>query len=131
MLEITETENAPLPGGHYSQAVRHENTWYISGILPVSTTVDTLIVKSFPEQVKQVLANADAILSASGCSRDDVIKSTVYISDIAKWPEFDRLYAQFFSDHRPARAVIPVPTLHHGFDVEVEMIARVSTRESK
>lgn len=123
MIEKISTENAAAPGGHYSQAICHGDLVYLSGILPVTKDGSHCDLDNFEEQAKQVLANADAILKAAGCSRDDVIKSTVYVADISQWPAFNKIYATFFGDHRPARCVVPVPELHHGFAVEVEIIA--------
>lgn len=123
MIEKITTKNAAPAGGHYSQAVRHGGVVYLSGILPVTPEKEHCDLADFVGQVKQVFSNADAILSAAGCSRDGVLKSTVYIVDISLWPKFDEIYAEFFGDHRPARCVVPVPHLHHGFAVEVEMIA--------
>jgi 2-iminobutanoate/2-iminopropanoate deaminase len=123
MIEKIATKNAAPAGGHYSQAVCHNGVVYLSGILPVTPEKIHCDLEDFVGQVRQVLANADAILSASGSSRDKVLKSTVYITDISLWPTFDKMYAEFFGEHRPARCVVPVPLLHHGFAVEVEMIA--------
>ncbi|MDG1708983.1 MAG: RidA family protein [Emcibacteraceae bacterium] len=126
MIEKVSTINAAPPGGHYSQAIRHGELVYLSGILPVTKESKHCDLENFAEQAKQVLNNADAILSAAGCSPNNVIKSTVYITDISQWPIFDKIYAEFFGDHRPARCVVPVPQLHHGFSVEVEMIAAIN-----
>lgn len=129
MIEKISTKNAAPAGGHYSQAIRHGGLVYLSGILPVTAENKHCDLADFAAQAKQVLANADAILSAAGCSRDHVLKSTVYITDISLWPTFDKIYADFFGEHRPARCVVPVPLLHHGFAVEVEMVAAVSDTE--
>lgn len=129
MIKNIETSNAAPPGGHYSQAISYNGLVYLSGILPVSQENKPYKLRAFEEQVKQVLSNADAILSAAGCSRNTVLKSTVYITDISLWPIFNSMYANYFGEHRPARSVAPVPQLHHGFDVEVEMIAFVNEEE--
>ena len=75
--------------------------------------------KSFEDEVGNVLVNIDNILSAAHCLRSDVVKVTVFISDIANWPLFDSLYAKFFSGHRPARSVVPSNRLHDGYSVDV------------
>lgn len=123
MIEKISTDNAAPPGGHYSQAVRHGDVVYLSGILPVTKEGEHCDLSDFAGQAKQVLANADTILLAAGCSRDDVIKSTIYVADISNWPAFNEIYADFFGEHKPARCVVPVPELHHGFAVEIELIA--------
>ena len=75
------------------------------------------------QQARQVLANVRAAVEGAGSSLDRVLKCTVYITDIALWPEFNRLYAEAFGAHRPARSVVPVPVLHYGYSLEMEAIA--------
>ena len=70
-----------------------------------------------------MLDNLFAVLAAAGSSPDRVLKVTVYVAGIAYWPAFNRLYAEAFGDAKPARCVVPVPELHHGYLVEVEAIA--------
>jgi enamine deaminase RidA (YjgF/YER057c/UK114 family) len=70
------------------------------------------------------LDNVLAILKAAGGSPQDLVKVTVYVAGVNHWPEFDRLYAAALGEHRPARAVVPVPELHHGYLVEIEALAR-------
>ena len=122
-MEFILTENAAPPGGHYSQAVKNNGLVYLSGIIPIDKDGNHIDVNDFEKQAKQVLKNADAILKEAGSSKDDVLKATVYVADIENWPEFNKIYAEFFGDHKPARCVVPVPGLHYGFGVEVEMIA--------
>jgi 2-iminobutanoate/2-iminopropanoate deaminase len=122
-IELIETDDAALPLGHYSQAIVHNGTIYLSGILPVAITGAPFAARTFIEQVDLVLAHADAILWKAGASPADIVKVSVYVTDIANWPIFDARYASFVGTHRPARAVIPVPALHHGFDIELDLIA--------
>ncbi|CDF95101.1 Translation initiation inhibitor [Pseudomonas sp. SHC52] len=68
-----------------------------------------------------------AILDAAGCTTSDLVKVTVYVAGVKHWPAFDKIYAETMGNHRPARAVVPVPELHHGYLVEIEAVARVST----
>ena len=124
-MTFIQTPKAPAPGGHYSQAVVHDEVVYLSGILPITPTGEKLTGKSIAEQTGQVLANLDAILEAAGSSRQNVLKTTVFVSDINTWGEVNQLYAQFFGDHRPARSVVPCATLHYGFGIELEAIAVV------
>ena len=77
------------------------------------------------EQTQQALENISAILTASGSSLDKVLKVTVYIADIALWERVNRVYADFFKEHKPARAVVPTRQLHFGFQIEIEAIAVV------
>ncbi|GAB4001252.1 RidA family protein [Spirosoma daeguense] len=122
-MTFIETPEAPVPGGHYSQAVAHNGFLFISGILPITPAGQKLTDASVPEQTEQILANLDAILCAAGSKREDVVKVSVFISDISNWGDVNRLYAQFFGEHRPARSVIPCSPLHYGFGIELEAIA--------
>lgn len=125
-MTFIQTPNAPAPGGHYSQAVVHNGLVYLSGILPIKPTGEKLTGKSITEQTEQVLANLDAILEAAGSRRENVLKTTVFVSDINTWGEVNQVYARFFGDHRPARSVVPCATLHYGFGIELEAIAVVN-----
>jgi 2-iminobutanoate/2-iminopropanoate deaminase len=123
MIDEIHAEDAAPPGGHYSHAVRANGFVFISGVLPVPATGLKEALSSFDEQTEIVFENLDAILRAAGCERSDVAKVTVYVVGVEHWPTFDARYATFFGNARPARAVVPVPELHHGFSVEVELTA--------
>lgn len=122
-MTFIETPNAPLPGGHYSQAVVHNGLVYLSGILPITPTGVKLADASVTEQTEQVIKNLDAILQAAGSNRGKVIKVTIFVSDISTWSEVNEVYARFFGDHRPARSVVPCSPLHYGFGIELEAVA--------
>lgn len=124
-MTFLNTPNAPVPGGHYSQAVVHNGQIYLSGILPITPAGEKLIDATIAEQTEQILANLEAILQAAGSQRANVLKVTVFISDIVAWSTVNQIYAQFFGDHRPARSVVPCSTLHYGFGIELEAIAIV------
>jgi 2-iminobutanoate/2-iminopropanoate deaminase len=117
------TIKAPEPGGHYSQAVVHKNIVYVSGQLPIISGVTEEKPKAIEAQTQQALENIDAILRAAGSSRGQVIKTTVYIADISLWDRVNNVYAKFFGDHRPARAIVPTRNLHFGFQIEIEAMA--------
>ncbi|WP_455929963.1 RidA family protein [Pseudomonas fluorescens] len=123
-MNIIHTEAASAPAGHYAQAVSHGDTLYISGQLPVSADGRHNLEASFAEQAQLALANLLAILKAAGGSPQDLVKVTVYVAGVQHWPQFDRIYAAALGEHRPARAVVPVPELHHGYLVEIEAVAR-------
>ena len=123
-MQYISTDKTPAPAGHYSQAVCHDGLCYISGILPVALEKPVVRPQSFEAQSDLVLAHARAILAEAGLSPKDVIQARIYIASIENWGVFDKKYAAFMGEHKPARAVVPVPELHHGFDIEIEMIAR-------
>lgn len=123
-MNLIHTPTAATPAGHYSQAVSHGDTLYISGQLPVSPDGRHNLEASFAEQAQVALANLLAILKAAGGSPQDLLKVTVYVAGAQHWPQLDRVYAAALGEHRPARAVVPVPELHHGYLVEIEAVAR-------
>jgi 2-iminobutanoate/2-iminopropanoate deaminase len=127
MIEIS-TPNAPQPAGHYAQAIVHNGLVYVSGQLPVDPATGEKRRGSIEEQATQVLENIAAILEAAGSGLDHVLKTTVYVSDIALWGRVNAVYAAFFGDHQPARAVVPTRDLHYGFQVEIEAVAAVPER---
>ena len=125
MKEIS-TQNAPKLAGHYSQAIVHNNIVYVSGQLPIDPKTGEKRLGSIEEQTEQALKNLSEILKAAGTNLDQVIKTTVYVSDIELWGRVNAVYSRFFGEHRPARAVVPTRELHYGFQIEIEAIAAVS-----
>lgn len=122
-MEFVFTEKAPKPAGHYSQGVVHGGLVYVSGQLAIDPATGEKKLGSIEEQTGQALKNVAAVLEAAGSGIDRVLKTTVYVSDIALWPRVNAVYAEFFGDHKPARAVVPTRELHFGFQVEVEAVA--------
>jgi 2-iminobutanoate/2-iminopropanoate deaminase len=118
--------DAPAAGGHYAHAMVHNGVVYVSGQLPIEPgTGRKLSDAPVEEQTERVLQNIAAILRAAGSDVDRVLKTTVYVSDIALWDRVNAVYAAFFGSHRPARAVVPTRDLHFGFLVEIDAVAAV------
>ncbi|ODU09834.1 MAG: enamine deaminase RidA [Rubrivivax sp. SCN 71-131] len=111
------------PGGHYSSAVVAGGQVWVSGQLPIDAQGRKLGDAPFAVQAQQVLANLEAALRSAGTNPQRLVQVRVYLTDIAYSAEFDALYAQWLGVHRPARAVIPVPALHHGLLIEAEAMA--------
>ena len=122
-MKYIQTPNAPGPAGHYSQAIVHRGLVYVSGQLPVDPATGVKRTGSIEEQTLQALENIKAILEAAGSDLGRVLKTTVYVSDIQLWDRVNAVYARFFGDHKPARAVGPTRELHYGFKIEIEAIA--------
>ncbi|HXJ00146.1 MAG TPA: RidA family protein [Micropepsaceae bacterium] len=122
-VERILTETAPVPVGHYSQAVCHGDLVFVSGQLPVTPEGKVAANKSFEEQAQLALANLLAIVKAAGSSPERVLKVTVFLAGVEYWPKFNALYAEAFGDAKPARSVVPVPALHHGCLIELEAVA--------
>jgi len=122
-IDRITTTNAPKPAGHYSQACRYGDLIFVSGQLPVSLEGKALADRSFEEQVRVALGNLLAIVKEAGSGPDRVLKVTAFIVGVDNWPAFNRIYSEMFGDARPARSVVPVPSLHHGCLIEIEAIA--------
>ncbi len=122
-MHPVSTPNAPIPAGHYSQAMVHNGLVFVAGQLPIVPGSASREVGSIEEQTRQVLANVGAILEAAGSGLDRVLQMTVYVTDMALWGRFNTVYVEVMGAHKPARAVVPVNPLHYGYNVEVQAIA--------
>jgi 2-iminobutanoate/2-iminopropanoate deaminase len=122
-IRAVQPAGMAAPGGHYSHAVVAGGFVFVAGQLPITADGRKLTDEPFEVQAAQVLANVQAALAGAGSSLDKLVQVRVYVTDIAHWPAFNALYAQWLGAHRPARAVVPVPTLHFGLLVEVEAVA--------
>jgi len=120
-----DTDKAPKPGGHYAQGVSQSGFVFVSGQLPIVPATGEKIKGSIEEQTQQVLENVLAVVEAAGSDKSRILKTTVYVSDIELWDRVNDVYAAFFGLYRPARAVVPVKELHHGFQIEIEAIATI------
>jgi 2-iminobutanoate/2-iminopropanoate deaminase len=118
-----ETERAPRPLGHYVQATEAAGVVFVSGQLAARADGGSLADQPFEIQARQALANIIAIVEGAGLGRDRIAKVTAYLVGVEHWPAFNAIYAEVLGDHRPARAVVPVPALHHGYLIELEAIA--------
>jgi len=120
-------ENSPPPSGHYSPGIVHNGVLYVSGQLPrVPGKPADFALPTIEKQTRQALANAEAVLLAAGSRRDLVLRSTLYVSDIAHWAAVNAEYAAFFGAHKPARAIVPVGQFKSGFLIEIDMIAAIA-----
>lgn len=124
-MEFIQSPELPAPAGHYSQAVvTRGGLVHVSGVLPARDLTNT----SFDAQCASVFEQCEKILRAAGCGLNDVVQCTAYLAGVEHWPAFNTAYAGVFGGHRPARAVVPVPALHYGFLVEVQLVAEVPNR---
>ena len=121
-MEFIQSDELPAPAGHYSQAVAAGGLVFLSGILPARA--DLQPDSSFEAQCASVFDQCEKVLRAAGCGFKDVVQCTAYLAGVEHWPAFNTCYAEVFGDHRPARAVVPVPALHYGFLVEVQLVAQ-------
>ena len=126
MQEII-TAQAPKPLGHYAQAITHNGLVYVSGQLPIDLNNPDKPIGSIEEQTLITLNNLESILKASNSDRTQVLKATIFISDISLWAAANQVYASFFGDHKPARSAVPTRDLPKGFQIEIEAIAVVKS----
>lgn len=123
-MEIIRTTDAPAPlaGAPYSQAIGAAGLVFVSGQVPLDAT-GTLVAGGIAEQTAQSLANVAAILAAAGASLADVVKTTVYMTDLGEFAEMNAVYAETFAGHTPARATVQVAALPAGARVEIDAVA--------
>ena len=115
------TDNAPAAIGPYSQAIDLGEMIFTSGQIPVAP--DGTISSDISQQTRQALLNLKAVVEAGGRSFDKVIKTTVFITDIAQFGAINAVYAEFFSEPYPARSCVQVAALPKGVSIEIEAIA--------
>ena len=123
MKQIISTPQAPRAIGPYSQAVVHNGLAYLSGQIPLDPATGTLIEGGIAEQTDRVLQNLKSVLEASGSSLDQILKTTVYLADMAEFAAMNDIYARYFPTSAPARATIQAARLPRDVRVEIDCIA--------
>jgi 2-iminobutanoate/2-iminopropanoate deaminase len=122
--EAVLTDKAPKPVGPYSQGIVAGGCFlFISGQIPLNPETGKPVEGGFEEKVRRVMENIKAIVEAAGGTMDDIVKVTVYLRDISKFPDFNRVYAEYFKASPPSRVVVEVSNLPLDSDLEVEAIA--------
>ena len=122
---VVYTERAPKPIGPYSQAILVEGRklLFVSGQIPIDPATGEIVGETIEEQAERAIRNMLAIVEEAGGSAENVVKVTAFLSDIKDYPKFNEIYERFFSESKPARAVVEVSNLPKGVKVEVECIA--------
>jgi 2-iminobutanoate/2-iminopropanoate deaminase len=121
--QIIRSPQAPAPVASYSQAVRAENLVFCSGQIPIDPKTHELVGGDIGEQTRRVLDNLGAVLAEAGLGYEDVVKCTVFLTDLGDFKAFDTAYAHYFSASPPARSTIGVAALPRGARIELEAIA--------
>ncbi|MDX6767620.1 MAG: RidA family protein [Candidatus Methylacidiphilales bacterium] len=116
----------PQAVGPYSMAIRSGDLVFTAGQIPLDPASGEITGKTVAEQTRRVLLNLKAVLLAAGCTPDDVLKTTVFLTDLAAFAEMNTVYAEFFREPHPARSTIQVSALPKGALVEIEAVARVN-----
>ena len=111
--------------GHYAPGVISKGMLYVSGQLPKDVWTGKIVEDNITEQTVQALKNVELVVKSAGATLDDVVLCRVYISDMANWDVVNKVYAEFFGEHMPARVVVPTRELHFGALVEIEAMAEM------
>lgn len=120
---IIRTAEAPPPIGPYNQAIQAGETLYISGQICINPQTGDLENKDVQQETKRCMTNLDAILKAAGMTFSNVVKTTIFITDMKKFAEINEVYGSFFSGDFPARETVQVSALPKFVNVEISMIA--------
>ncbi|MBS1920164.1 MAG: RidA family protein [Bacteroidetes bacterium] len=120
---IINTSSAPAPIGPYNQAVQSGNFLFISGQVCIDPASGELRNKDLAEETHQVMHNLKAILQVAGMNFSNVVKTTIFLTDMKRFAEVNEIYGKYFNDHFPARETVQVSALPKFVNVEISMIA--------
>ena len=124
MMQIIDTSAAPKAIGPYSQAVVVDGLFFTSGQIPL-TPSGALVSGDIEAQTEQVLRNLAAVVAAAGASLDDVVKTTVFVTDLDDFARLNAIYERHFGAHKPARSTVQVARLPRDVLVEIEFVCRL------
>jgi len=123
MKKEIKTNNAPSPIGPYSQAIETENMLFISGQIGLNPSTGQLVNNTIEDETKQVMENIGAILRKAGLDYNDVVKCSIFLSDIKQFSDINNIYEKYFSDPYPARETVEVSCLPKNVNIEISVIA--------
>ena len=126
MKEIINSAKAPTPIGPYSQAVKSGNTLYVSGQIAIDEATGQLVDESIGEETEQVMKNLSYILEEAGLTFKDILKCSIYVSDMGNFANVNSVYGRYFQEKPPARETVEVSGLPKGVNVEISCIAHFS-----
>jgi 2-iminobutanoate/2-iminopropanoate deaminase len=121
--KIINTSAAPAPIGPYNQATQFGNMLFVSGQIPMVPATGEIVTSGIQDETRKVLENVQAILTEAGMDFSHVLKSTIFITDMAQFAQINEVYAQFFTANEPARETVQVAGLPRGVNVEISVIA--------
>jgi 2-iminobutanoate/2-iminopropanoate deaminase len=122
-IRIVQTDRAPAAIGPYSQGTVAAGWLFVSGQLGIQPETGEFAGSDFGTQAHRALQNLKEVLLAGGCELKDVTEVDVFLADMGKFTQFNQIYAEYFSEHRPARAVVEVSALPKGAQVEIKCVA--------
>ncbi|GHV87794.1 RidA family protein [Spirochaetia bacterium] len=122
-MNVLNTKEAPAAIGPYSQGISAENAIYTSGQLPIDMKTGELETGDIKKATKHSLDNCKAVLAAAGAALDQVVKTTVFMTDLGDFAAMNEVYASYFPANPPARSCVQVAALPKGAKIEIEMVA--------
>lgn len=122
-MEEIHTDAAPAAIGPYSQGIVDGDRVFVSGQGPIDPESGEIVGQDIGEETERTLANVAAVLEAAGCSLDDVVKSTVFVTDMSNYDAINEVYAEHMSEPYPARSAVEVADLPVDIGVEIEVVA--------
>lgn len=120
---IINTEKAPAAIGPYNQAIKADKTLFVSGQIPLIPETMELVTSGIQDETHQVFKNIQAILTEAGYALVDVVKASIFLSDMGDFATVNEIYAQYFTSNQPARECVAVKTLPKNVNVEISVIA--------
>jgi 2-iminobutanoate/2-iminopropanoate deaminase len=126
--KIIQTNASVPPQGAYSQGIRAGDFLFVAGHTPLDPVTQQVVGNTIEEQTARVLENIRAVLEAGGAGLEDIIKTTVYLTDITLFPRFNQAYGKFFPESKPVRATVEAKIVGDGALIEIEAIAYVGDK---
>ncbi|MEZ8390135.1 RidA family protein [Vibrio splendidus] len=124
-MEIVFSTQAPAAVGPFSQAIKSNGMLYLSGQLPLDPETMKFSASNVTGQAEQIFRNISSVIAEAGCEKESIVKTTVFLSDMNNFAEFNAAYSEFFGEHKPARSCVEVARLPLDALVEVELIAEL------
>lgn len=121
--EIIRTENAPAPIGPYNQAIKTNGTLYVSGQIAIDPKSGELMLDNIEEETEMVMENLKAVVEAAGLTMENIVKTSIFISDMNNFAKINEVYGSFFQKDFPARETVQVSVLPKNVNVEISCIA--------
>lgn len=123
MMQPVHSDRAPAAVGPYSQAIVCGGMLYTSGQIALDPDSGNMVGEDVGTQTRQVLKNLQAVLNAAGCTQQNIVKATIYLTDMADFSEVNTIYAEWLGSHRPARSTVQVAALPLQARVEIDLVA--------
>ncbi|MGR5390625.1 RidA family protein [Vibrio crassostreae] len=124
-MEIVFSTQAPAAVGPFSQAIKSNGMLYLSGQLPLAPETMKFSASNVTGQAEQIFRNISSVIAEAGCEKESIVKTTVFLSDMNDFAEFNAAYSEFFGEHKPARSCVEVARLPLDALVEIELIAEL------